>query len=68
MRPIEVPDTGLLCDLLWSDPEKEIGGWAGIYLLLYCTDNERGVSYIFGPDIIANFLKKNDMDLVCRAH
>ncbi|KAM3144480.1 Serine/threonine-protein phosphatase PP1-beta catalytic subunit [Paramecium bursaria] len=59
MRPIEVPDTGLLCDLLWSDPEKEIGGWA---------DNERGVSYIFGPDIIANFLKKNDMDLVCRAH
>lgn len=29
MRPIEVPDTGLLCDLLWSDPEKDIGGWAG---------------------------------------
>ena len=67
MRPIEVPDTGLLCDLLWSDPEKEIGGWAGIFYNLY-TDNERGVSYIFGPDIIANFLKKNDMDLVCRAH
>lgn len=59
MRPIEVPDTGLLCDLLWSDPEKDISGWA---------DNERGVSYIFGPDVIANFLKKNDMDLVCRAH
>jgi len=31
-------------------------------------DNERGVSYIFGPDVISNFLKKNDMDLVCRAH
>jgi serine/threonine-protein phosphatase PP1 catalytic subunit len=69
MRPIEVPDTGnikliffckgLLCDLLWSDPEKDISGWA---------DNERGVSYIFGPDVISNFLKKNDMDLVCRAH
>ena len=26
------------------------------------------MSYIFGPDVIANFLKKNDMDLVCRAH
>ena len=50
---------GLLCDLLWSDPEKDISGWA---------DNERGVSYIFGPDVIASFLKKNDMDLVCRAH
>lgn len=30
MRPIEVPDTGLLCDLLWSDPEKEVSGWQGI--------------------------------------
>jgi serine/threonine-protein phosphatase PP1 catalytic subunit len=66
MRPIEVPDTGLLCDLLWSDPEKDISGWQGImYLYL---DNERGVSYIFGTDVIASFLKKNDMDLVCRAH
>ena len=29
MRPTEVPDTGLLCDLLWSDPEPEVQGWAG---------------------------------------
>lgn len=44
MRPIEVPDTGtswiiynfflgLLCDLLWSDPEKDISGWAGKYCI-----------------------------------
>jgi len=59
MRPIEVPDTGLLCDLLWSDPEKDILGWA---------DNERGVSYIFGPDVVSSFLRKHDMDLICRAH
>lgn len=58
-RPIEVPDTGLLCDLLWSDPEKEASGWE---------ENERGVSYIFGPEIISQFLMKNDLDLVCRAH
>lgn len=31
MRPTEVPDTGLLCDLLWSDPEPEVQGWAGIF-------------------------------------
>lgn len=31
-------------------------------------DNERGVSYVFGPDVCASFLKKQDMDLVCRAH
>ena len=23
MRPTDVPDTGLLCDLLWADPEKD---------------------------------------------
>lgn len=28
-RPIEVPDQGLLCDLLWSDPENDIQGWQG---------------------------------------
>ena len=27
VRPVEVPDQGLLCDLLWSDPEKGIDGW-----------------------------------------
>jgi len=59
LRPCEVPDTGLLCDLLWSDPEKDILGWE---------ENERGVSYIYGPDVVANFLKKHDMDLICRAH
>ncbi|KAI7733212.1 hypothetical protein M8C21_006176, partial [Ambrosia artemisiifolia] len=26
-RPADVPDSGLLCDLLWSDPCKEIKGW-----------------------------------------
>lgn len=23
-RPTDVPDTGLLCDLLWADPDKQI--------------------------------------------
>ncbi|EWM23915.1 serine threonine-protein phosphatase pp1 [Nannochloropsis gaditana] len=27
MRPTDVPDTGLLCDLLWADPDKDIMGW-----------------------------------------
>ncbi|KAF8822016.1 serine/threonine phosophatase PP1 [Cardiosporidium cionae] len=58
-RPTDVPDTGLLCDLLWSDPEKDMSGWG---------ENDRGVSYTFGNDIVASFLRKHDLDLICRAH
>ncbi|KAL1427439.1 hypothetical protein MTO96_017396 [Rhipicephalus appendiculatus] len=29
MRPTDVPDQGLLCDLLWADPDKDIMGWGG---------------------------------------
>lgn len=58
-RPCEVPETGLLCDLLWSDPSKDIHGWGA---------SERGVSYTFGADRVTEFLRKNDLDLICRAH
>ena len=59
VRPTDVPDQGLLCDLLWSDPDKDVKGWG---------ENDRGVSYTFGPDVVAEFLDKHDLDLVCRAH
>ena len=59
MRPTDVPDTGLLCDLLWADPDKDIVGWG---------ENDRGVSFTFGPDVVASFLKKHDLDLIARAH
>jgi serine/threonine-protein phosphatase PP1 catalytic subunit len=45
--------------LLWSDPDKEVKKWA---------DNERGVSFVFGSDVLKTFLRKNDLDLICRAH
>ncbi|KAL5734623.1 hypothetical protein ACOSP7_032484 [Xanthoceras sorbifolium] len=58
-RPTAVPDTGLLCDLLWSDPGRAVKGWGM---------NDRGVSYTFGPDKVTELLTKHDLDLVCRAH
>uniref|UniRef100_M1C5B7 Serine/threonine-protein phosphatase n=1 Tax=Solanum tuberosum TaxID=4113 RepID=M1C5B7_SOLTU len=58
-RPTDVPDAGLLCDLLWSDPSKDVQGWGM---------NDRGVSYTFGADKVTEFLEKHELDLICRAH
>ena len=57
MRPTDVPDQGLLCDLLWADPHKETLGWG---------ENDRGVSFTFGTEIVSKFLTKHDLDLICR--
>ncbi|KAI3947742.1 hypothetical protein MKX01_034407 [Papaver californicum] len=58
-RPVDVPDKVLLCDLLWSDPDKDFYGWR---------ENDNGVSCTFGSDKLTKFLDNNDMDLICRAH
>ena len=59
VRPTEVPDKGLLCDLLWSDPDRNVQGWGG---------NERGVSVTFNEKTVEDIVDKLDIDLVCRAH
>jgi serine/threonine-protein phosphatase PP1 catalytic subunit len=58
-RPTDVPDYGLLNDLLWSDPADMEEDWEA---------NERGVSYCFGKKVITQFLERHNFDLVCRAH
>ena len=59
IRPTDVPERGLLCDLLWSDPDDSSNGFGS---------NERGVSVVYNGKIVQNFLKNNDLDLICRAH
>ena len=59
VRPTEVPDKGLLCDLLWSDPDKNVDGWG---------TNERGVSVTFNENIVNKVVEDLDIDLICRAH
>ncbi|KAF6777604.1 Serine/threonine-protein phosphatase [Paragonimus kellicotti] len=59
MRPTDVPEQGLLCDLLWSDPDKDTSGWG---------ENDRGVSFTFGADVVTKFLHSHYLDLICRAH
>ena len=31
-------------------------------------ENDRGVSFTFGEEIVADFLRRHDFDLICRAH
>ncbi|OWM89218.1 hypothetical protein CDL15_Pgr010505 [Punica granatum] len=58
-HPAAVPDTGLLCDLLWSDPDSNMERWG---------KNDGGVSYTFGANTVSQFLVKCDLELVGRAH
>lgn len=58
-RPTDIPDQGLLCDLLWADPEVQHQDYQ---------ESERGVSYVFNENVVANFTKKFDIDLIARGH
>merc|ERR1711903_428273 len=55
----EVPHEGLLTDLLWSDPSTDKDGF---------TVSPRGAGYIFGGDVVAQFLWTNHLDAVIRGH
>eukprot|EP00397_Hematodinium_sp_SG-2012_P021223 GEMP01021909.1.p1 GENE.GEMP01021909.1~~GEMP01021909.1.p1 ORF type:complete len:381 (+),score=50.42 GEMP01021909.1:26-1168(+) len=67
-RPCDIPDQGLMCDLLWSDPMDmrhpsppvdDGKGWG---------PNERGVSYTFTPQVVENMCRDLELDLIVRAH
>ncbi|OHS99889.1 Serine/threonine protein phosphatase PP1 isozyme 3 [Tritrichomonas foetus] len=58
-RPLRVPESGLVTDLLWSDPSFMHEGFR---------ESERGTSFTFGPDVVDLFNKTNNFDMVVRAH
>lgn len=58
-RPVEIPDKGIIADLLWSDPDKNISYWG---------PNERGVTFSWGKTVASNFIKDNQLSLIIRAH
>jgi len=60
-RPTQIPDAGLLCDLVWSDPDDSL-------YFPFCTNKERGISVCFSKKAVEEFTEKNDLDLICRAH
>ena len=57
-RRRDVPSSGAMCDLLWSDPEERMG-W-GV--------SPRGAGYIFGSKKKKKFTQRNNLMMVNRAH
>lgn len=58
VRGREPPESGLMADLLWSDPQPLPGR----------AMSKRGVGFSFGPDYTAAFLEKNHLQLLVRSH
>lgn len=57
----EVPETGGLCDLLWSDPSDSLSGkWE--------ENSRRSCSYFFGVRQARGFLTRNGLQLIIRGH
>jgi len=75
---VDDPKHNMVVDLLWSDPtegatkgltkkdcqfDHESGMWYGRGF-----NNGRGVSTLYGPDVLEKFCRINKIDLVIRAH
>ncbi|TID16674.1 hypothetical protein CANINC_004126 [Pichia inconspicua] len=78
-RPTDIPDEGLLADLLWSDPQdsntmKDSSNNSSVSSSSPSSSsddwqkNDRGVSYCFNQKVVKNFCAKFDFDLVARGH
>mmetsp|Transcript_4624 Transcript_4624/g.10153 ORF Transcript_4624/g.10153 Transcript_4624/m.10153 type:complete len:495 (+) Transcript_4624:75-1559(+) len=57
-RVLEPPDQGIVCDILWSDPQDANGRAA----------SKRGTGCMFGPDVTNKFLEDNNLTLLVRSH
>ena len=60
LRPTDIPDYGMLCDILWSDPDENAQDFFGI--------NERGISVTFSKKLLEQFLSDNGLGMLIRAH
>ena len=50
--------SGAFCDLVWSDPE-DVDAWAV---------SPRGAGWLFGAKVTTDFMHRNSLQLICRAH
>ncbi|XP_064394815.1 serine/threonine-protein phosphatase 5-like [Halichondria panicea] len=57
-RDRQPPEDGIMCNLLWSDPQMLNGR----------SPSKRGVGTQFGPNVTEDFLSRNGLELVIRSH
>ncbi|KAL4478011.1 hypothetical protein ABPG72_013450 [Tetrahymena utriculariae] len=57
-RKIEIPHDGIMSDMMWSDPD-DVQGWA---------QSQRGAGFLFGQSVVDDFCKKNNIEVIFRAH
>lgn len=55
----EVPDSGPLSDIMWSDPSASARGFV---------ESDRGTGFLFGEDVLDRFLRVNGLSMVVRSH
>jgi len=67
-RPTGIPESGVMCDLLWSDPCTSNSPFDLNLIPKKWGDNERGVSYVFSDKVVSEFLLKHNLDLIVRGH
>ncbi|PBP23634.1 serine/threonine protein phosphatase 2B catalytic subunit [Diplocarpon rosae] len=62
----EPPTHGLMCDILWADPLEEFGQEKTSEYFVH--NHVRGCSYFFSYPAACNFLEKNNLLSIIRAH
>jgi serine/threonine-protein phosphatase 2B catalytic subunit len=62
----EPPTQGLMCDILWADPLEEFGQEKTSEYFVH--NHVRGCSYFFSYPAACNFLEKNNLLSIIRAH
>ncbi|KAL0218521.1 hypothetical protein P9112_004174 [Eukaryota sp. TZLM1-RC] len=60
-RFVEIPEEGLLCDLLWADPREELTNE-------FQPNSSRGVSCFFNFNATCKFLERNSLLSIVRGH
>jgi serine/threonine-protein phosphatase PP1 catalytic subunit len=59
-RPLAIPSHGLLCDLVWSDPDYNTHRFR--------RNTNRDISLFFGATAVHEFLNRFNLEVIVRAH